>query len=57
MFSLVEHRGEELAVLGDLDAFAARCDDVDAVFLEAERELNRRSARRTAQSPPRPLPP
>jgi hypothetical protein len=41
---LVEHRGEELAVLGDLDALRRGADDVDAVFLQAEREVQRRLA-------------
>ena len=43
-FELVEHRGEELAVLGDFDALWRGADDVDAVFLEAEREVERRLA-------------
>ncbi len=43
-FQLVEHRGEELAVFGDFDALRRGADDVDAVFLEAEREVQRRLA-------------
>ena len=43
-FQLVEHRGEQLAVLGDFDALRRGADDVDAVFLEAEREVERRLA-------------
>ena len=41
---LVEHRREQLAVLGDLDALRRGADDVDAVFLQAEREVQRRLA-------------
>ena len=38
---LVQHGREELAVLGDLDALGRCADDVDAVFLEAEGEVQR----------------
>ena len=38
----VEHRREQLAVLGDFDALRRGADDVDAVFLQAEREIQRR---------------
>src|ERR1017187_1548114 len=41
-FQLVEHRREELSVLGDLDALRRGADDVDAVFLQAKREIQRR---------------
>ncbi len=39
---LAQHRGEELAVFGDLDALRRGADDVDAVLLQAEREVQRR---------------
>ena len=39
---LVQHRREEFAVFGDFDALRRGADDVDAVFLQAEREVQRR---------------
>ena len=41
-FQFVEHRREQFAVFGDFDALRRRADDVDAVFLQAEREVQRR---------------
>ena len=38
---LVQHGGEELAVLGDLDALGRGADDVDAVFLQGQRQVQR----------------
>ena len=43
-FQFVEHRRKQLAVLGDLDALRRGADDVDAVLLQAEREVQRRLA-------------
>ena len=43
-FELVEHRGEEFAVLGDFNALRRGADDVDAIFLQTEREVERRLA-------------
>ena len=56
MFSLSQHRGEELAVLGDLDALRRGADDVDAVFLEAEREVQRRLPAELRNGPPASFP-
>ena len=42
MFELVQHRREQLAVFGDFDALRRGADDVDAVLLQAEREVQRR---------------
>jgi hypothetical protein len=44
MSSLSQHRREQLAVLGDLDALRRGADDVDAVLLQAQREVERRLA-------------
>ena len=55
-FQLVEHRGEELAVFGDLDFLRRRADDVDAVLLEAERQVQRRLPAELGDGPPALLP-
>ena len=55
-FQLVEHRGEKLAVLGDLDALGRGADDVDAVFLEAERQVQRRLPAELRNRPPAAFP-
>jgi hypothetical protein len=41
---LVEHGREQLAVLGDLNALRRGADDVDAVFLQGQRQVQRRLA-------------
>jgi hypothetical protein len=41
---LGQHGGEEFAVFGDLDALRRGADDVDAVFLQSERQVQRRLA-------------
>ena len=41
---LRQHRREQLAVFRDLDALRRGADDVDAVLLQAEREVQRRLA-------------
>ena len=38
---LAQHRGEELAVFGDFDVLRRGADDVDAVPLQAQREVER----------------
>src|SRR5204863_9794171 len=39
---LVQQRGEELAVFGDFNALRRRADDVNAVLLQSERQIERR---------------
>ena len=41
---LAQHGREQFAVFGDLDALRRGADDVDAVFLQAQREVQRRLA-------------
>src|SRR5438445_13638007 len=49
---LVEHYGKELAILGDLNALRRGADDIDAVFLQAKREVKRRLAAELSNSAP-----
>ncbi len=52
MLSLSQHRREELAVLGDLDALGRGADDVDAVLLQAQRQVQRGLAAELRNGPP-----
>jgi hypothetical protein len=53
---LIEHGREEFAVLGDLDALRRSADDVDPVFLQSEREVERSLAAELGDGAPALLP-
>src|SRR5260370_39450988 len=52
---LAQERGEEFAVFGDFDALRRGADDVDAVLLQTQRQIQRGLAAELGDGPPAPL--